>query len=179
MSTENTSRRTRTAVLALFAVILAAGGLWWVTARESTPSDTAGRRAEVAGRGAAVMPFDLTKTSHSFVPTADGGRQTVTANDPADTEQIRLIREHLTVEAAKFTTGDFADPATIHGDEMPGLAELRAGASRVVIRYEELRDGAILHYTSNEPALVTVLHRWFEAQSSDHGTDQHAGTGIR
>lgn len=50
---------------------------------------------------------------------------------------------------------------------MVGLAELRAGASRITVRYEELPAGAILHYTSADPA----LHRWFEAQSGDRGVD--------
>ncbi|NNH72932.1 aspartate carbamoyltransferase [Nocardia uniformis] len=174
MITDSMSRRTRTVVLTLLALLVGVGGLWWASARETAPVDMADRRAEVAERGAAVMPFDLTKTTHSFVPIPEGGRQTVTANDPADAEQIRLIREHLTAEATKFTTGDFTDPATIHGDQMPGLAELRAGASRFTVRYEQLPNGAILHYNSTEPALVDALHRWFEAQSTDHGTDHHA-----
>jgi hypothetical protein len=180
MSTDNTSRRTRRTralVSALLALIVAATGLWWASARETTPSGIAERRAEVADRGSAVMPFDLTKTTHSFVATSEGGRQTVTANDIADTEQARLIREHLIVEEAKFAAGDFTDPATIHGDQMPGLTELRANASRITVRYEELPAGAILHYSSADPALVNVLHRWFEAQSSDHGTDHHGADG--
>ncbi|MFI5500243.1 hypothetical protein ACIA5E_14350 [Nocardia asteroides] len=173
MNTDNTSRRTRT-VAVLFFALLAAAGLWWASTRETSPSDTAERRAEVAERGAAVMPFDLTATSHFFASTPAGGRQAVTANNPFDTAQIRLIRDHLTAEAAKFTAGDFADPATIHGEQMSGLAELRAGASRVTIRYEELPDGAALHYASTDLGMVDALHRWFEAQSSDHGTDHHA-----
>nr|BFE78375.1 hypothetical protein GCM10020093_009760 [Planobispora longispora] len=58
--------------------------------------------------------------------------QTVTADDPADASQVRLIREHLTEEAARFGRGDFGDPASIHGERMPGLRELSAatGGSR-------------------------------------------------
>ncbi|WP_280218504.1 hypothetical protein [Nocardia neocaledoniensis] len=175
MSTDDTFRRIRVAAVALLAALVAVGGLWWVWARDTSPVDMTERRAEVAERGAAVMPFDLTATDHSFVPTPDGGRQAVTANDPADTTQTRLIRDHLTAEATKFSAGDFTDPAAIHGDQMPGLAELRDGASRVAVRYEELPHGAVLHYSSADPALVAALHRWFEAQSSDHGTDHHAG----
>ncbi|NEW37722.1 aspartate carbamoyltransferase [Nocardia cyriacigeorgica] len=180
MITDSMSRRTRTVVVALVALLAAAAGLWWVSARETAPMDGTERRAEVAERGAAVMPFDLAKTTHSFAPTPDGGRQAVTANDPADTTQTRLIRDHLSAEATKFTAGDFTDPATIHGDQMPGLAELRAGASRLTVRYEELPTGATLHYTSTDPALIAALHRWFDAQSSDHGTNHHAhDVGVR
>jgi hypothetical protein len=130
------------------------------------------RQAEVAARGAQVMPFDLEQTIHVFQPLEDGGVQTVTAKDPASVEQIELIRGHLQEEAARFRRGDFSDPAKIHGDAMPGLAELRAGASRIDVRYTELSDGAQLRYTTSDPALITALHHWFQAQLSDHG--QHA-----
>lgn len=172
MTVDIPSRRIGILMLTVLALALAIAGLWWTSARDTSPN-LADRRAEVAERGAAVMPFDLDKTTHSFQPVDDGGRQTVTAHNPTDIEQIRLIREHLTAEAAKFAAGDFGDPATIHGDEMPGLAELRTGAARITVRYEELPDGARLYYTTTEPQLVTALHQWFEAQSSDHGTDGH------
>jgi hypothetical protein len=65
------------------------------------------RQADVAARGVGVMPFDLTKTTHTFERVADGGVQRVTANDPADTQQIALIRTHLQEETARFRQGDF------------------------------------------------------------------------
>ncbi|MEU4710857.1 hypothetical protein AB0G00_30960 [Nocardia salmonicida] len=172
MTADISSRRIGALILSVLALVLTIAGLWWVLARDTSPN-LLDRRAEVAERGAAVMPFDLDKTTHSFQPVADGGQQTVTAHNPTDIEQIRLIREHLTSETAKFTAGDFGDPATIHGDRMPGLADLRAGAARITVRYEELPDGARLFYTTNEPPLVSALHQWFEAQSSDHGTGDH------
>ncbi len=55
---------------------------------------------------------------------------------------------------------------------MPGLAELRAGASRIDVRYEDLPNGAALRYTTQDADLVRALHAWFDAQVSDHG--QHA-----
>jgi hypothetical protein len=127
------------------------------------------RQDEVAQRGAEVMPFDLEATNHRFQPTDVGLVQTVTADDPADSEQIALIREHLEEEAARFAEGDFDDPATIHGDDMPGLAELRASAADIEIRLEHLDDGSRLTYTSDDPTLVQALHRWGESQVADHG----------
>ena len=53
------------------------------------------RQAEVAAKGAEVMPFNLDKTRHHFEDLADGGLQTVGVLDAADTLTIRLIREHL------------------------------------------------------------------------------------
>jgi len=128
------------------------------------------RQAEVAARGAPVMPFDLSKTHHVFEDRPDGGIQRVTANDPNDTGQVSLIREHLQEEASRFARGDFEDPMAIHGKTMPGLAELRDGSARISVSYREIPGGAAIGYTTWEPALITALHRWFEAQRMDHGS---------
>ena len=126
------------------------------------------RQADVSARSAKVMPFDLTRTMHMFTPVADGGIQTVIANDPTDTTQIQLIRTHLQKEAKNFAVGNFSDPAAIHGEQMPGLAELRAGAKELRVQYESLPNGARLRFSTTKPGLVAVLHKWFEAQRSDH-----------
>ena len=136
-----------------------------------------GRIAEVAERGRAVMPFDLDKTTHVFEPAGHGGRQMVLAKDATDSEQIALIRTHLLSEAEKFRRGDFSDPAAIHGPQMPGLAELEAGAARIDVQYTETLAGAQIVYTTDEPALVDALHRWFAAQIADHG--DHAMPGMQ
>jgi hypothetical protein len=131
------------------------------------------RQAVVAERGAHVMPFDLDATTHHFAPHAEGGLQTVVADDPSDQDQIALIQQHLQEEAEAFRRGDFGDPARIHGADMPGLAALQAGAGRFDVEYRPRDDGAELSYTTDDPVLVAVLHDWFAAQTSDHG--QHAG----
>jgi hypothetical protein len=128
------------------------------------------RQAEVAERGAEVMPFDLEATTHRFEPTATGLVETVVADDPADDEEIGLIRDHLADERERFEQGDYRDPAAIHGDDMPGLAQLEAGADAVTVELDQLPDGARLTFASDDPELVDALHRWGEAQTSDHGT---------
>jgi hypothetical protein len=130
----------------------------------------ADRQREVAERGREVMPFDLDRTTHHFAKTPDGGVQTVVADDPADAAQVALVRGHLRQEAERFRAGDFDDPAAIHGDQMPGLAALRAGAGRITVRYAERPDGATLTYATAEPELVAALHQWFDAQVGDHGS---------
>ena len=132
-------------------------------------SSTAARQAEVATRGAQVMPFDLEQTMHHFRSLDNGGLQTVTAKDPGNEEQIALIQAHLKGEAEKFQRGDFADPVKIHGEEMPGLAELKAWAGQIEIQYLPLPDGAQIRYTTQDPALVMAIHHWFMAQRVDHG----------
>jgi hypothetical protein len=124
--------------------------------------------SEVDARGATVMPFDLTRTQHSFQSLHNGGLEQVLANDGNDAQQIGLIRQHLRMEADRFRQGDFSDPATIHGTDMPGLTELQAGAARLQIDYSDLSNGAQIRYTSDDPVLVAAIHDWFTAQDMDH-----------
>lgn len=134
------------------------------------------RLDEVAERGSHVMPFDLEKTTHVFNKTNDGGIQQVIAKDASDSEQIRLIREHLLEISTDFKQGDFSKPAQIHGDDMPGLAELTsAKAGQLKIEYRELPDGAQINYTTESPTLIQAIHQWFDAQLSDHA--RHAVPG--
>jgi len=128
------------------------------------------RQTQVAERGAEVMPFDLDATTHRFEPTLTGLVETVVADDPADDEEIGLIRGHLAAEQERFEQGDYRDPAAIHGDDMPGLAQLEAGADAVTLELDQVPDGARLTFTSDDLALIDALHRWGEAQTSDHGT---------
>ncbi len=139
----------------------------------STPTPaTSNRQAGVAERGASVMPFDLERTTHRFTKTGDGGVQTVVADDPQDTAQITLIRQHLTAEVNRFRRGDFTDPARIHGNQMPGLEALRSHDGRISIDYASTPDGARATYTTSDAKLRQALYHWFDAQVSDHG--QHA-----
>lgn len=134
------------------------------------------RLDEVTARGAQVMPFSLERTTHIFTKTANGGVQQVIAKEETDIKQIRLIREHLTKISQEFAGGDFTDPARIHGDDMPGLATLRAAQSgQIDIVYLELPDGAEITYRSRNSGLIAALHQWFDAQLSDHA--QHAMPG--
>lgn len=127
--------------------------------------------AMVHEMGGEVMPFDLDKTTHIFEMTDSGGIQDVVAKDAEDTVQIKLIRRHLEHEATRFASGDFSDPAKLHGRTMPGLAELSAASDRMRVAYVPLPNGARILYSASDPRLITAIHRWFGAQLSDHGPD--------
>ena len=132
------------------------------------------RQAEIAAKGAEVMPFDLEQTMHIFEKNEEGGRQQVIADNAEDSEQIELIRQHLAQEADRFAEGDFHDPSMIHGEQMPGLPALMAGAENIQIEYSEIADGGQILYTTDDPELIDAIHLWFDAQLSDHGS--HAAT---
>jgi hypothetical protein len=134
------------------------------------------RQAEVAARGAEVMPFDLQASGHVFTKSRNGGLQQVLVKNPKDAVQLRLVRSHLRDIARRFEQGDFSAPAQIHGENMPGLAQLRqARPGEISIHYRELFNGAQVRYATSNPALVPVLHQWFDAQLADHGADAMEG----
>jgi hypothetical protein len=134
------------------------------------------RQAEVAQRGAEVMPFSLKATTHIFTKSDDGGNQQVIAKNPSDSGQIRLIRKHLREIQTQFERGDFSGPARTHGTDMPGLAQLRAAKpGQISITYKDIKGGGELTYRSDDPKLVSSLHAWFDAQLSDHGADAMDG----
>ncbi len=126
------------------------------------------RQAEVERKGAHVMPFDQSATMHVFEPSASGGREAIVVHD-GDPRQVALVRAHLRREAAAFRRGDYADPARIHGAAMPGLRELSHAAGRLTVAYADTSAGASLTFRSRDPAAVRALHRWFAAQTADHG----------
>jgi len=127
-------------------------------------------QARINQRSKTIMTFDLTKTMHGFQDLPTGGLEIVMANDPTDATQIALVRGHLRKEATLFGQGDFSGPAYIHGDDMPGLPELRAGWKRIAVRYAPLANGASIRYTTADPVMVAAIHQWFAAQTMEHGS---------
>ncbi|WP_250478244.1 aspartate carbamoyltransferase [Caballeronia sp. INML1] len=134
------------------------------------------RQSEVAQRGAEVMPFSLGATTHIFSKTSDGGTQRVVAKNPADKTQVRLIREHLRSIGEQFRNGDFSAPSQIHGDDMPGLAQLKAAKpGQISMDYKDVRAGGQLTFRTRDTTLVVALHEWYGAQLSDHDPDAIEG----
>jgi|SRR5581483_10693689 len=121
-------------------------------------------------RSTHVMPFSMDAAMHTFAPTKTGGVMTIDVHD-GDAQQIALVRAHLQKEAAAFARGDYSGPAYIHGKNMPGLAALSAGASRIRVRYAQTSTGAQIAFTTADRSLIAALHRWFAAQVADHGDD--------
>jgi hypothetical protein len=154
------------------AIVAIASAAASMTAHAADPQ----RQAEVAERGKEVMPFRLDATSHVFTKTPDGGIQRVIAKTATDTAQVTLVRQHLQDIRLQFLKGDFSGPSHIHGRQMPGLAELeRAMPGQIAIGYSDVPGGGELVYQTSDDKLVTALHRWFDAQVSDHGPDAIEG----
>lgn len=145
------------------------------TASVSTLAADTEKQADVARRGALVMPFSLEKTQHQFTKTKAGGIQRVVVRDSVDQAQIQLIKQHLQQLSESFAQGDFSGPEAIHGADMPGLPQLKAAKpGSLQITYADEIDGASLTYSSKNKQLVKAVHRWFDAQVHDHGHDAMA-----
>ncbi|HEX3124889.1 MAG TPA: hypothetical protein VHQ21_16460 [Rhodanobacteraceae bacterium] len=144
-------------------------------APETPAPASAQRQQEVRERGAAVMPFSLDRTLHTFAKTDTGGVQRVRASNAA-ADQVAMIRSHLHSIAQAFSARDFDAPAHIHGADMPGMAEMKkAKPDELTVDYHELDDGAELDYVGRSPAIIAAIHRWFDAQLADHGSDAVPG----
>ena len=150
------------AALGTLGVLFGAG---WLTLPQTNS------QATVHDMGSQVMPFDLGQTTHIFEMTENGGIQQVIANDPSDSAQIELIQQHIQHETMLFSAGDFSDPTSLHGADMPGVKELAAGVAQVEIEYAPLPNGAQITFATQDLRLLTAIHRWFGAQLSDHGSD--------
>lgn len=123
----------------------------------------------VMQHSAQVMPFDQSQAMHMFLPDANGGVLEIVVHD-MDQAQISLVRSHLLQEAAKFTSGNYSDPAYIHGKTMPGLDRLQSGALRVSVRYFETPTGAAITFSSTDRDMVSAIHQWLAAQQRDHNS---------
>jgi hypothetical protein len=134
------------------------------------------RQAEVSERGAQVMPFKLSATTHVFTKTPVGAVQKVVVKDPEDAAQIELIRRHLSYIADRFSRGDFSGSTEVHGVQMPGLADLKkAKPGEISVHYQDLVNGGQIEYSTRKANLIVALHKWIDAQLSDHGPDAHEG----
>jgi hypothetical protein len=156
--------RFRTSLFAAAAFVVAST----FSASAQTPQE------HVHDSAHSVMPFDIASTLHVFRMTEEGGVQRVVIREASSKAQVPLIQQHLTHEAEQFQKGNYSDPGALHGRDMPGLKELRAGASRIKVSYAALPDGAQITFRTDDRHLLTAIHRWFGAQLSEHGADAKA-----
>jgi hypothetical protein len=123
----------------------------------------------VMQHGAQVMPFDQSQATHMFLSDPNGGVLEIVVRDMNQT-QIALVRSHLLQEAARFTSGNYTDPAYIHGKTMPGLDQLQSRALAVSVRYFETPTGAAITFSSSDRDMVSAIHQWLAAQQRDHNS---------
>ena len=86
-------------------------------------------QAQVKRAGMKVMPFNVYKINHYFLPNPSGGLMHVDATSN-DKTSITLIRKHLSEVARGFAKGDYTDPIKNHGENMSVLSTLVKDAQK-------------------------------------------------
>ena len=120
-------------------------------------------------RGKSVMGVDQYTSVHRFDPLPDGGRIEL-QRDRDDSAGVTAIRTHLRAIARAFAAGDFAAPAAVHLESVPGATVMRA--RRTALRYEavDLPRGAALRIRTSDPAALAAVHRFLAYQRREHRT---------
>ena len=113
------------------------------------------------------MGVDQYTSLHRFDALRDGGRIEL-RRDRDDSVGAAVIREHVRTIARAFASGDFATPAMVHLQTVPGADVMRE--RRRAIRYEpiDLPRGAALRIRSSDPVAVAAIHRFLAFQRREH-----------
>jgi hypothetical protein len=129
-------RRIRTIAAAIFLLASAAAAAAVQQQHDSTATND---------RGAHVMGFDQSKTTHHFTLTKTGGIIQVQANDPSD---------------------DFTDPHEVHAETPPGVPEMKSRKDKISYQYESIAKGAKVIITTQDPKALEAVHDYLRYQIS-------------
>ncbi len=116
------------------------------------------------------MRFDQDATSHHFTLTAEGGRITVTADNPSDATSVAQIRAHLAGIATAFANGDFSAPFATHGEVPPGVSTLSELKDRVRYKYESTPNGGRVVMTGANSKALAAIYDFLRYQIREHAT---------
>lgn len=155
--------KTQVIAVGVVAHMMIAAAAVITTASVAARSD----RVEVEKVGGAAMPSDLELTTHRFQKTFSV--QTVVADNADYSRQIMRIREHLADEVDAFRRGDFRDPETIHGADMPAVATLESRSDLLRVDLLDRPDGVSIVFRTRDQAVRQALHTWFDTQVHDRG----------
>ena len=136
------------------------------SAQQPTPQTHHG----VDQRGAHVMGFDQSKTTHHFVLYEDGGAIEVSVKDAANTTDLTAIRGHLPHIAEMFSAGNFEAPMLVHDTNVPGTADMAKMKDRLTFRWVETPKGGRVDITTTDADALAAVHKFLRFQISDHRT---------
>jgi hypothetical protein len=125
----------------------------------------------VDARGDQAMGFSHEKTTHHFHLFTDGGSIEIASNDPTDTESQKAIRDHLSMIAAKFSSGDFTIPMFIHDRLPPGAETMKRLNSKIRYVVSNTVGRAQIRITSDDADAIQAVHDFLKFQIQDHQTE--------
>jgi hypothetical protein len=110
---------------------------------------------------------DQYTSTHRFDALPDGGRIEL-QRDSDDAEGIATIRAHLRQIADAFTRGDFATPAFVHQQAVPGTAVMAARRAAIRYHYRDRPRGGEVRITTADAQAVAAIHAFMAFQRGDH-----------
>lgn len=117
--------------------------------------------------------FDARAVSQVLTRISNGTIRRVTANETSDARQIGLIRANLKKQAEQFSNGSLPSPARPGAAPAAGFWTLQAAApGQLHGQYFEVRAGAEIRYTSDDPSIAAALQIWLESESSGGSVPQ-------
>jgi hypothetical protein len=125
---------------------------------------------DVDRRGAQVMGFDQSKTTHHFLLYEDGGAIDVSVKDSSNTADLNAIRAHLPHIAAMFGAGNLDAPMLVHDTNVPGTSEMARMKDRLSYRFVVTPKGGRVNITTTDPEALAAVHKFLRFQISDHHT---------
>jgi hypothetical protein len=126
--------------------------------------------SDVDRRGAHVMGFDQSRTTHHFLLYEDGGSIDVSVNDPSDKANLDAIRAHLPHIATMFGAGNFDAPMLVHDTDVPGTSDMAKMKERLTYRFVQTPKGGRVDITTTDPDALAAVHKFLRFQISDHRT---------
>ena len=154
-------RRIRTIAAGLFLLASAAAAAAVQQQHDSTATND---------RGAHVMGFDQSKTTHHFILTKTGGIIQVQANAPSDAASRDHIRMHLEHISKALAQGDFTDPHEVHAETPPGVPTMKARKAKITYQFESIAKGAKVIVTTEDPKALEAVHDYLRYQIREHKT---------
>jgi len=122
-------------------------------------------------RGAAVMGFDQTQTTHHFMLFTNGGAIEVSAKNASDTTNRDAIRSHLPHIAMMFGQGNFDAPMLVHDSkDVPGTRTMTDRKATIRYQYVETAAGGRVDIVTTDPQSLAAIHDFLRFQIADHRT---------
>lgn len=123
--------------------------------------------AALQERGGAAMGVDQYTSTHRFDALPDGGRIEL-QRDADDAEGVATIREHLRGIAEAFASGDFATPAAVHAQQVPGTQVMAARRAAIRYEYRDLPRGGEVRIITADAEAIEAIHAFMAFQRGDH-----------
>jgi hypothetical protein len=130
----------------------------------------ASHQVDVEKHGDEAMGFPHDKTSHHFRLYSDGGVIEVTVNDSKDSQNLEVIRSHLTHIVTMFSNGEFSIPMFVHGQIPPGVPVMKEKRAEIFFSFEELPAGGRVRIKTTNSDALKAIHEFLRFQIDDHHT---------